>query len=313
MKQLVNRTSTDRIACSSAGSSKSTVLLSPLAVSLRMMAVLPVMLATPAVAVEFLDAETRAITSSTPADSYQLINGSVLNAQGAQTAEIEASNSTVNFTGGGIATTAVSGLRLVNSQATVRNAQIVSTQGGGMTLVRTTSLTTGSTASVTDSVVRGGTYGAQVTAYSELSLRNSMLTGTGANSSGARLLGGTLNASGGQIRGEENGVWLLRESVTHPAVPQLQLDNTHVESGTGSAVRVTSASGASIVLSNGTTLTGGNGVILELGGGALPLYRSDARILWAACRWRQTAAPYWALIGPATPATSSWRRAARLP
>ncbi|NER63051.1 autotransporter outer membrane beta-barrel domain-containing protein [Pseudomonas sp. MAFF212427] len=255
---------------------------------------MPVMLATPAVAVEFLDAETRAITSSTPADSYQLINGSVLNAQGAQTAEIEASNSTVNFTGGGIATTAVSGLRLVNSQATVRNAQIVSTQGGGMTLVRTTSLTTGSTASVTDSVVRGGTYGAQVTAYSELSLRNSMLTGTGANSSGARLLGGTLNASGGQIRGEENGVWLLRESVTHPAVPQLQLDNTHVESGTGSAVRVTSASGASIVLSNGTTLTGGNGVILELGGGALPLYRSDARILWGRV---QVAADSGAVLG----------------
>ncbi|WP_255263399.1 hypothetical protein [Pseudomonas aegrilactucae] len=156
MKQLVNRTRTDRIARSSAGSSKSTVLLSPLAVSLRMMALLPAMVATPAVAVEFLDAETRAITSSTPADSYQLINGSVLNAQGAQTAEITASNSTVNVTGGGIATTAASGLRLVNSQATIRNAQIVNTQGGGMTLVRTTSLTTGSTASVTDSVVRGG-------------------------------------------------------------------------------------------------------------------------------------------------------------
>ncbi|NER58994.1 hypothetical protein G3435_01360 [Pseudomonas sp. MAFF212428] len=92
------------------------------------------------------------------------------------------------------------------------------------------------------------------------------------------MLGGTLNASGGQIRGEENGVWLLRESVTHPAVPQLQLDNTHVESGTGSAVRVTSASGASIVLSNGTTLTGGNGVILELGGGGastVQVRRSD--------------------------------------
>ena len=241
---------------------------SALGVTVRWMALMPLMMvAVPASALVQLDAETRSISTADPLDNYQLINGSVLNAQGATTLDIQARDSNVNFNGGAIAATTTAGaLTLVNAEATVRNAAISNTLGGGMTLARVASTTTGSTASVLDSTVSGATYGAQVNAYGVLTLQNTTLTGTAANSTAARLFGGTLNATGGSISGGGDGVLMLREGSLNPVAPQLNLNGTHVEGRSGAAIRVTSVSGAQITLDNGSTLTGGNGLVLDVSG-----------------------------------------------
>lgn len=208
-----------------------------------------------------LTGQSLTIDATTPLDTYNLSAASVLTVDGAQTGAIQSSQSTLNILSGTTTAPTASAIRLVDSQATIGNATITSTNLTGLLLGR---LNIGSTARVTDSQISGGFAGAQASAGSQLIIQRSQVTATTPAGVGLRLLGGSADVSANSvITGQTAGIRLAQESPT-VNVPALTLDNSHVVGVNGPAIAVGGGTEATLQVSNGSTLTGNNGVALNL-------------------------------------------------
>ncbi|WP_414892897.1 autotransporter outer membrane beta-barrel domain-containing protein [Pseudomonas serboccidentalis] len=205
------------------------------------------------------------------------LNGGTLNAAAAVTAPIEASSEAqVNLSRSTVTSsgfdTAVS---LVDSTATITGSTL-SSQGTALSLARNLAAPGGSTATVTDSSLQGGIYGAAVTSLSTLNLINSRATAADPDGVGLELLGGTANVSAGSsVVGGLNGVMFEQDTPAASAGQgQLTVDGSTIQGLTGAAISVNYASPADqpvlIDVRNGSSLIGGNGNILEvIDGGAV--------------------------------------------
>ncbi|QKS81583.1 autotransporter outer membrane beta-barrel domain-containing protein [Pseudomonas bijieensis] len=222
-------------------------------------------------------------------ESWRITPGATLNVNGADTLGITAQRGTLNVNTGTtqqIAATAGSTVNLtdatvtgasgfvtvslVNSNANISGSTI-SGLDYGLQAVRNTSTTTGSSATLSGSTVRGDLGGAFVTSYSTLDLNNSTLEGTGSSSFGLQLAGGQATLSNeSQIIGGLNGVTFGLDR-TDEQISKLILNNSSVEGKSGSAivanVGANPLGSLEIEVSDGSTLIGGNGTILEVTNG----------------------------------------------
>lgn len=213
-----------------------------------------------------LDGTTLDIDSSTPYDSYRLLNGATLNGQNANTAAISAiDGSTVNFNGGTVLvdtpTGSLGAIQLNSSTLNLTGSQVTNPFNIGLVLANSPA-GVGSQALVSDSVITGNTAGASVTAESTLTLVNTTLTATGADSIGLNNFSGTVHAQGGSITGVGKGISISRLSAGSEGA--VVLDGTQVVGQNGSAIEFIRGSTATLDILNGTTLSGGNGTIIDV-------------------------------------------------
>ncbi|WP_246355529.1 autotransporter outer membrane beta-barrel domain-containing protein [Pseudomonas reactans] len=207
------------------------------------------------------------VTSPVNPDNFVLQRGGTLNVlAGGLTRDIRASGgSTLNMDGGRVSSTSSSAtaVALNQSNASIKDSVITSTVAGGLDLARNPTGSTGSEAVVSNSHIKGATYGATVTSLSHLQLLNGS-TLTGDSQEGLRLQGGNATAVGSTIKGATNGVWMSRDRTAPDASPALVLEGARVEGGSGAAILVDRLITAEIDINNGSSLIGGNGNMLEL-------------------------------------------------
>ena len=216
----------------------------------------------PAIAITLIDGTTLDIDANTPVDGYQLENGATLNAQDASMSGLTArGGSTVNMTGGSVLGTsnAVTTVNISGSTLNLSGGRITGVNNRGLS-VSTLPNGQGGQAVVTDSEILGATAGVSVTSESTLTLINSTVTGTGANSLGLLSLSGTIHAQGGSISGGAQGISIS----TGANNGVLVLDGTQVTGQSGAAIRFFAGSTSDVDILNGATLTGGNGTIFEV-------------------------------------------------
>lgn len=227
-----------------------------------------------------LPGQNQTIDVNTPIDTWTIGPGATLTGTGASTLGITSgvggavnlTNSAVNATGTGPFSR---GIALSNASATLDNSTVTSTDGIGIQGARDVNTVGGSTVTLrNNSTVRGLTGGIAGNRFSNLTVQNSTVEGTGANSFGIRLLEGTLSASGSTITGGLNGLTIGSDTGQTGVTPSsIGLDGTRVEGKTGSAIVVglnnpTFPTVANIEVRNGSTLIGGNGTVLEVRNGA---------------------------------------------
>ncbi|WP_397449276.1 autotransporter outer membrane beta-barrel domain-containing protein [Pseudomonas sp. NA-150] len=166
------------------------------------------------------------------------------------------------------------GLFLRNSTATVNNATIISTTDIGLS-VNDALGGPGSTATVTKSTISGFGRGVNINGPSVLTLVNTQVTGTGSGSGGVvadgvglAMLDGIVTLQDSTVTGSNRGA-VLATDLRGLSPDQLTVDHSSLIGTTGSAILVSTANGrqtnATIVVQNGSTLSGGNGTILEVG------------------------------------------------
>ncbi|WP_260687723.1 autotransporter outer membrane beta-barrel domain-containing protein [Pseudomonas sp. AO-1] len=207
------------------------------------------------------------IDASTPQSDYLVRNASVLNIAGATTQSLSVtSGSTLNINGATVnADGGLEGIRITGSTGDLTRA-IVTSDFMGLAVNRSTGSTLGSTVTATDSQFKGGEIGAQVTGLSTLTLINSQVTGTGADSTGLNILGGDVRASANTvISGDKTGVTMGRDP-SGLGNNSLQLDNASLEGRTGDAILVDKGINATLDVLNQSSLTGGNGNVLTVQG-----------------------------------------------
>lgn len=216
----------------------------------------------PAIAITLIDGTTLDIDANTPVDGYQLENGATLNAQDASMTGLTArGGSTVNMTGGSVLGTsnAITTVNISGSTLNLSGGRITGVNNRGLS-VSTLPNGQGGQAVVTDSEILGATAGVSVTSESTLTLINSTVTGTGANSLGLLSLSGTIHAQGGSISGGAQGIAVSNGANNGVLV----LDGTQVTGQSGAAIRFFAGSTSDVDILNGATLTGGNGTIFEV-------------------------------------------------
>ncbi len=241
-------------------------------------------MAWPALANQVLDNETRTLPDGTPADSYTLLNGSVLtvnsgsilsagvnnstlNLNNAASGRVTAINSQVNIndaqlTGDGLFQQA---LNLSASNALINGSTLTNQGAAGAALAVTTSLDgTVSNARLVDSTVLGADEGIYVTDRSTLELINTSVDTRDDNGVGLTLEAASATASGGRIAGGLHGV-SFGTGRGDANDSQLTLDGTAVVGRSGAAIKVGNGTEATINIFNGTTLSGGDGRMLDIG------------------------------------------------
>lgn len=222
------------------------------------------LLSQPALAL-VLDNQELTITTTTPQDFYVLNNQAHLTVDGALTQDIQVrQGSLLEILSG---TTQANGvaIQLVDSRASISNASI--TSGTTFALVLGHSGTgAGSTATVSNSTLRGGAVAVQVNADGRLQVADSRISAANAAGTGIgmRLLSGSAEVTRTQITGQGAGVQLSTE-LARPFAPQLVLDSSTVTSSAGPGIDVATRGDASIVMRNGTSITSGNGTALRVG------------------------------------------------
>lgn len=213
------------------------------------------------------------------------LGGGTLNAETGSTSQISQieafSGSNVNLTRSTVNTSGFdTALSLVDSTATVTGSSLIS-QGTALTLARDLATSAGSTATVNDSDLQGGTLGAAVTSLSTLSLVNSRISALDTDGIGLDLLGGNANVSAGsRVVGELNGVMFEEDSPATVVSPgQLIVDGSTIQGLTGAAISVNYVApiGQSVLIDvrNGSSLIGGNGNILEVIDGGAAQFQVD--------------------------------------
>ncbi|MBT2341803.1 MULTISPECIES: autotransporter outer membrane beta-barrel domain-containing protein [Pseudomonas] len=249
---------------------KNSFVLSPLSISLRWVALLPLLLGSTPLLARIIDNDTLAIDGSVATDNYLLRNNASLTANGATTNQIRAERGSSLTLNGSVVTSGTSSIAidLLDSNATIQGSNITGT-GTGLSLGNVAGSLQGSAATVTGSTISGGNVGALVGGLSQLDLDQTVLTGTNANSFGLQLANGRVSATASTIRGGLNGIVMTTDqNVSTPG--RLVLDGTTVQGQTGSAILVNDfglpATTADIHVGNGSTLIGGNGRILEVKG-----------------------------------------------
>lgn len=209
--------------------------------------------------------QDQTIDAAVPLDSYQVLAGATLTANSATTQQIQLrpssalvfSASTLNATGDAL---------LVGSAAVARvtDSTIVS-QRRGIVLARTG--TVGSTVELVGSTVTGQVGGAALASNSRLTIRDSLVQGTGEGSSGVRMFNGRLDVANSRLIGAQEGI-LVNADAAVAGQANIDLQNTLVEGQAGASIVVAgSAAGpaaASIKVGNGSRLVGSDGTLLEV-------------------------------------------------
>ncbi|VVP23984.1 hypothetical protein PS898_03982 [Pseudomonas fluorescens] len=208
--------------------------------------------------------ENVTIVDSTPVDNYLVRNGGVLNTENAQTHEVFVqSGSTINATGGAfVGRNRNSGITLTNSQASLTGVTL-SSDGSALTLRREIGSPTGSSAVVTDSVIRGGKSGVLITGLSTLELNGGEVTGLLADSVGIDIFAGEVRANGTTISGGANGVRMAASS-GNLTDTLLTLNGATLEGRESSAILVQEGVQAQISVLNNSQLLAGNGILLDV-------------------------------------------------
>lgn len=201
-----------------------------------------------------------------PLQTYRLIPGGHLTAEGASTLNINMTiGTTLNLNGTTVAGGSVTGIQMGGGVATITGST-VSGASAGLRLLNV-SAGVGSTARVDGSQITGGGLGAIVGGASTLSLENSTVSGTGPNGLGISIYEGAVSAVGSSITGTLNGV-TLGDVIGTSDSSRLDLSGTQVSGTSGSALIVDAGTTAQINVNNGSTLVGGNGNMLEVANGA---------------------------------------------
>ena len=187
---------------------------------------------------------------------------------GGQSRRIDANTSSLNMTGATVNSAAGRGaIQLLNSNATINNSTITSTNSFGLLLGRNINTPASSSATVSgNSVITGVTGGVNAVGFAVLNLTDSTVVGTGATSYGVQLGGATLSATGSTITGAKDGLQIVTDSEGVNA-STVTLDNTRVNGGTGSAIVLGSSARAGTVaninVSGNSELIGGDGSVLK--------------------------------------------------
>ncbi|WP_230679375.1 autotransporter outer membrane beta-barrel domain-containing protein [Pseudomonas fluorescens] len=187
---------------------------------------------------------------------------------GGQSRRIDANTSSLNMTGATVNSAAGRGaIQLLNSNATINNSTITSTNSFGLLLGRNINTPASSSATVSgNSVITGVTGGVNAVGFALLNLTDSTVVGTGATSYGVQLGGATLSATGSTITGAKDGLQIVTDSEGVNA-STVTLDNTRVNGGTGSAIVLGSSARAGTVaninVSGNSELIGGDGSVLK--------------------------------------------------
>ncbi|VVM37093.1 autotransporter outer membrane beta-barrel domain-containing protein [Pseudomonas fluorescens] len=204
------------------------------------------------------------IDVNTGIDNYLVHDGGVLNTTDAQSYEVFVqTGSAINATGGSFSgRNGNSGITVTNSQATVTGANLFS-DGAALWLTRQGGTSSGSSAVVSGSIIRGGTAGVLITGMSTLELNGGEVTGTGDSSVGIEYFGGEVRANGTTISGGANGVRMSSDFAgvgdTH-----LTLNGATLEGRASSAVLVEGGAQVNVAILNNSTLLAGNGVLLDV-------------------------------------------------
>lgn len=252
-------------------SSPKSFSLHPMFRALKLLSIPPLLLVAEVAYARVLNpGEVVDIDSSTASDEYVLNGDSTLNADGAQTRDITVNSSTLNLTRTNVQATGNNGVQLTSGRADISSSHITSDRTG-LAVSRDSAGTQGSTATVSDSTIIGGTTGVSVSALSEVTLLRTTVMGTGANADGLRLFGGTATAIDSTITGTKNGIEMgVDAGMSTPAT--LNLDGTHVEGLDGSAIVVDTfglgTNTANISVTNGSTLSASNGILMDVRNGA---------------------------------------------
>lgn len=204
------------------------------------------------------------ITGTTPLDYYVLNNQAHLIVDGARTQDILVrQGSLLEMLSG---TTQANGVAIhaVDSQVRLNNANVTSDTTFALVLGHS-SAGSGSTATVNNSTLQGGSVAVQVNADGRLDMADSQVTASNAAGTaiGLRLLSGTAVVTRSQINGQDAGVQLSTE-LARSYAPQLVLDGTRVSSA-GVGIDVATQGNARIVMRNGTAISSGNGTALRVG------------------------------------------------
>lgn len=207
----------------------------------------------------------QAIDGTVPLDSYQVLGGATLTANGANTQEIQLrAGSALDFNGGGITATGDALVAGSDSSASLNGTRIVS-QGRGIVAARSGEI--GSTVSVTGSTILGELGGAALASNSTLRINRSLLQGTGSGSAGLRMFNGRFEAVDSQVVGAQEGI-LVSGDTSLGGQAQMDLQGTSVEGLDGAAIVVSGNSrapvSARITVANGSQLSGSNGNLLEV-------------------------------------------------
>ncbi|WP_244142392.1 autotransporter outer membrane beta-barrel domain-containing protein [Pseudomonas allokribbensis] len=187
---------------------------------------------------------------------------------GGQSQRIDANTSSLKMAGATVnSATGRGAIQLIDSNATIDNSTITSTNSFGLLLGRNISTPASSSATVTgNSVITGLIGGVQAVGFAVLNLTDSTVVGTGATSYGVQLGGATLAATGSTITGAQDGLQIVTDTVGVNA-STVTLNNTRVTGGTGSAIVLGSSGSAGTVaninVSGNSELVGGNGSLLK--------------------------------------------------
>lgn len=225
-----------------------------------------------------VDGRTETVMSSTPATSYYVMNGGVLNVlkDGVVNA-VAINHSKVIVDDGSVK----EGIVLSSGDLKLVNATVGNDKGSGLVLLLTkTDLLSPSTAHITDSSITGKNYGMAVGTTGEAWLVNSTVRGMNEDgtpaSGGMRLSGGAAHVMGdSHISGDVDGVYIVNgasniiEQDNH-----LEIDQSSVNGGTGAAIKVNRLKAgaqptvAEVTVSNGSTLSSGSGLLVDILGGS---------------------------------------------
>ncbi|KQM52364.1 hypothetical protein ASE80_25895 [Pseudomonas sp. Leaf15] len=243
--------------------------------------------------------QQQTIGATSPVTDWQLSSQSTLNMNRASATAIDLSNSnlnvntgssvndiransgsTVNIESARVSSSNATGgaVRLENSKATINNSTITNTRGVGLQAL--VGAGGGSSAEISSSNISGLLGGAQATSGSELHFKdNTVVQGTGANSIGLSLQGGTATASQSIIKGRANGVVFTRGR-GDTTEGKLVLDQSTVEGVSGAAISVRGAAGrtpaVTIDVLNNSQLRGGDGNLLSVTGGGSATMNVDS-------------------------------------
>ncbi|MGP6460821.1 autotransporter outer membrane beta-barrel domain-containing protein [Pseudomonas parakoreensis] len=206
------------------------------------------------------------IDASTVTDNYLVTDGGALDAKGAQTFEVFIqSGSTLSAVGGTFAgRSGSSAISIFNGQARLSGTTLTS-DSSALWLTRQSGTTTGSTAVVSDSVLKGGTSGVLITGLSSLELNGGEVSGLQASSVGIEYFGGSVSANGTRISGGENGARIAADGAGL-GDSHLRLNGSSLEGRAGAAVLVEGGAQASIEVLNNSHLLAGNNILLDVQG-----------------------------------------------
>jgi len=246
--------------------------LHPLSRALKLFSVAPFLLFCEASYARVLaPGEVLNIDGTTAADKYVLNGQSTLNANGAQTFDIQVFNSNLNLNATTVTAIRANGVQLSAGKANIAANSVITSDRIGLVLSRDAAATQGSTATVSDSTITGVAAGATVNGLSELTLLRTTLTGTDELADGLRLFNGSAKAEDSTIIGSDNGIEISGDPLVD-APNTLELNNTRVEGLNGSAILVDTfgdgAVQANVAVLNGSTLIASNGILMEVREGA---------------------------------------------